>query len=84
MADIAWYPVTLAERDQTFQLGMTEGETFDVELDSAVQITPVKDYEVLDNKPQIEGVTLIGDKTFEDLNLQRVSNAEIEELFSNL
>ena len=62
MADIAWYPVTLAERDQTFQLGMTEGETFDVELDSAVQITPVKDYEVLENKPQIEGVTMIGDK----------------------
>jgi hypothetical protein len=84
MADIAWYPVTLAERDQTFQLGMTEGETFDVELDSAVQITPVRDYEALDNKPQIEGVTLIGDKTFEDLNLQKVSNAEIEELFMNL
>lgn len=42
------------------------------------------DYENLDNKPQIEGVTLIGDKSFEDLNLQRVSNAEIEDLFSNL
>lgn len=84
MADIAWYSVKLAERDQTFQLGMTEGENIDVELDSAVQITPVRDYEALDNKPQIEGVTLIGDKTFEDLNLQKVSNAEIEELFMNL
>lgn len=84
MADIAWYPVTMAERDQTFQLGMTGDESLDVMLDSAVQITPLRDYEVLDNKPQIEGVTLIGDKSFEDLNLQRVSNAEIEELFRNL
>lgn len=84
MADIAWYPVTMAERDQTFQLGMTGDESIDVMLDSAVQITPMRDYEVLDNKPQIEGVTLIGDKSFEDLNLQRVSNAEIEDLFSNL
>ena len=49
-----------------------------------ITINYAKDYEVLDNKPQIEGVTLIGDKTFEELNLQRVSNAEIEQLFINL
>lgn len=84
MADIAWYNVGLAERDQTFNLGMSQDEELEVLLDSAVQITPVRDYEVLENKPQIEGVTLIGDKSFEDLNLNHITNSEIEDLFSEL
>ena len=37
-----------------------------------------KDYEELYNKPQIEGVTLIGNKSFEDLTLVSLSNIEIE------
>lgn len=40
------------------------------------------DYDGLDNKPQIEGITLEGDKTFEDLNLKSITNTEIEELLS--
>lgn len=39
-----------------------------------------QDYEALANKPQIEGVTLIGDKSFSDLNLNALTNMEIEEL----
>lgn len=39
-----------------------------------------RDYEILDNLPKIEGVTLIGDKTYEELNLLRISNSELEEL----
>lgn len=39
-----------------------------------------RDYEILDNLPKIEGVTLIGDKTYEELNLLRISNTELEEL----
>lgn len=39
-----------------------------------------KDYEILDNLPKIEGVTLIGDKTYEELNLNRISNSELEQL----
>lgn len=37
-------------------------------------------YEELEDKPQIEGVTLIGNKTYEELNLQRISNSDIEDL----
>ena len=40
------------------------------------------DYEQLINKPQIEGVTLIGNKVYEDLNLQSISNSELEELLT--
>ena len=39
-----------------------------------------KNYEILNNLPQIEGVTLIGNKTYEDLNLHSLTNSEIEEL----
>lgn len=37
-------------------------------------------YESLVNKPQIEGVTLIGNKSFSDLSLNALTNIEIEEL----
>lgn len=42
----------------------------------------INDYESLKNKPMIEGVTLIGDKTYEQLNLLRLTNAQIEDITS--
>lgn len=39
-----------------------------------------QDYEGLSNKPQIEGVTLVGDKSFSDLHFDALTNMEIEEL----
>lgn len=39
-----------------------------------------RDYELLINKPQIEGVTLIGNKTFEELTLIGLTNEELEAL----
>lgn len=35
------------------------------------------DYEKLTNKPKIESVELIGNKTFEDLGLEAITNQEI-------
>lgn len=39
------------------------------------------DYRLLSNKPQIEGTTLEGNKTYEDLNLQPISVEDLEEIF---
>lgn len=36
-----------------------------------------RDYEKLINKPQIESVTLIGNKTFEDLGLEELSGDDL-------
>jgi hypothetical protein len=36
------------------------------------------DYELLGNLPQIEGVELIGNKTFEDIGLVALTAAEIQ------
>lgn len=41
-------------------------------------------YEDLTDKPSIEGVTLIGNKTFPDLNLNVLSNSDIQDIFDNL
>lgn len=38
------------------------------------------DYERLRNLPSIEGVTLIGNKTFPQLNMSKLTNSEIEAL----
>lgn len=39
-------------------------------------------YNDLTDKPQIEGVTLSGNKTYEELNLNRITNTEIEDLLT--
>lgn len=46
------------------------------------------DYEKLKNQPQINTVTLLGNKTSKDLKLQdemnKISNSELENIFSDL
>ena len=44
------------------------------------QIGTLSDYDSLTNKPQIEGVTLEGNKTYSELNLERITNSEIEDI----
>lgn len=39
-------------------------------------------YAELTDKPKVEGVTLVGDKSFEDLNLVSLTNQEIEDLIN--
>lgn len=42
----------------------------------------VIDYDSLQNRPQVNGVTLSGDKSFEDLGLQSIPVANVEALFT--
>jgi len=39
------------------------------------------DYTTLSNKPQINGITLSGNKSLEDLNVISITNAQIDDLF---
>ena len=41
------------------------------------------DYNKLINKPSIESVTLVDDKTFDELGLSRISQDDLEEIFSS-
>jgi hypothetical protein len=49
-------------------------------LGQTVTVSGTTDYEHLRNLPSIEGVTLIGDKTFPQLNMSKLTNSEIEAL----
>ena len=42
------------------------------------------DYEQLENKPQINDVTLIGNKSFDDLGLSALTSLEIVEMYRRI
>lgn len=58
------------------------GSKVDVSLDSKIIVRHENDYEQLKNKPQIESVTLSGNKTFEDLGLSAISNTDLMDLLT--
>ena len=47
---------------------------------SIPKIVMENNYNLLENKPQIEGIELVGNKTFEELTLVSITNAELENL----
>lgn len=47
-----------------------------------IRINNTSDYELLNNKPQIESVELQGNKTFNDLGLSNISNMRLEQLLT--
>ena len=48
------------------------------------QLVTTSNYEELSKKPQINGVTLLGDKSFEDLGDASLSNLEIATIFNKV
>lgn len=65
------------EADEEMELSMDEVNQLDVELLDGIP-APASDYEDLSHKPQINGVELIGDKTFEDLGRDDIKNSRIK------
>lgn len=51
-------------------------------LGQSINFKGSNDYNRLSNKPKIEGVELVGDLTFPQLNLSRITNSELEELLN--
>ena len=72
--------LTVAEPDAV-TLGLDSGDNAALNVGSTTVVS-VNDYEELRNKPRIEGVELIGDKTFEELNLQSLTNSELENMLT--
>lgn len=63
--------IEIENEEQSIELGGTYTKQF-----------LANDYSLLKNQPQIEGVTLINNKTFEDLGAISLSNTEIEKLIN--
>ena len=54
-----------------------------VETDIELETNGTNDYNDLVNKPSINGVELVGDKTTEELDILPLTNAEIDEFMNN-
>lgn len=72
--------LTVAENDAV-TLGLDSGDNAALNVGSTTVVS-VNDYNDLRNKPRIEGVELIGDKSFEELNLQSLTNTELENMLT--
>ena len=61
---------------------MSPSASLSGELTMPEQIERAADYEELQNLPQIEGVTLIGNKTFPQLHMSALTNMELDNLLT--
>ena len=48
------------------------------ELINEISVNYVSDYDLLSNKPQINNVTLQGNKSLDDIGIEDISNLELE------
>lgn len=85
------FDINLDETIKTdlFQINMTKEDVLNTEMKSEEQLNvellegiPIgmDDYEVLRNLPKINGITLLGDKTFEQLGRNKITNQEIKNI----
>lgn len=72
--------LTVAEPD-TVMLGLDSSDNARLNVESTTVVS-VDDYNRLYNKPSIEGIELVGDKSFEELNLQTLTNTELENILT--
>ena len=65
---------------------LKEENVFEIKLENGVVKNVTKDYEKLDNQPQINDIVLLGNKTSKDLKLQdemdSISNLDIDKIFN--
>ena len=68
------------EEETVPALDMDSQEPLETDLDAAQRTLGTGDYQALKNRPRIEGNLLEGDKTFYQLGLLDITNAEIDEI----
>lgn len=69
----------------TWKPVFTDCESMNIDLGSDVKpiIGTANDYALADNKPSINGVALIGDKSNEELHIGAMSNMDIENILNS-
>ena len=63
----------------------TDIQTSDGEIDTDIELSTngTNDYNDLINKPSIEGVELVGDKTLEELDVEPLTPQEIDAIINS-
>lgn len=62
----------------------SDTETLELDIQQGSPRSGTGDYNDLINKPSINSVELVGDKTFEDLGDSPLTNVEIQEIFNRV
>lgn len=73
------YELTLEEPEAP-ELELEAEEPLAAEPDAAIRVLGAGDYNALTNRPSIQGVTLEGDRSFRELGLEAITEAEIDEI----
>lgn len=60
------------------------GEPVPMKLSVARSVVPARDYDDLTNKPSINEVELVGNKTFEELGDSPLTNSEIHAIYARV
>ena len=68
--------ITLSQEDNSEQLATVAEET--------VAVEGTRDYNKLKNHPQINDIELIGNRTFEDLGADSLTNLEIDAIINSV
>ena len=68
------------EEETVPALDMDSQEPLETDLDAAQRTLGTGDYQALKNRPRIQGNLLEGDKTFYQLGLLDITDAEIDEI----
>ncbi len=68
------------EEPEAPELEIEAEEPLPAELGSALRILETGDYNALKNRPSVQGVTLEGDRSFRELGLEDITEAEIDEI----
>lgn len=72
--------IELEEDKIDIEIGEEQNEGIEIKDVERVPTGSVSDYEKLSNKPKIEGIELIGDRSFKDLGMVSITNLELEKL----
>ena len=73
------FDITIPGDPSEYDVQIPGEECFASSLDSAIRVKATS-YNSLTDKPKIEGVTLVGDKSFHQLGLNDISAQDIDEI----
>lgn len=74
-------PLVRQKLNENFRRLQNRATTYQQKMDQyIIDNAGTRDYNVLDNKPTIEGTTLIGDLELPDINVRTLTDEEIEEI----
>jgi hypothetical protein len=69
--------IDIFKESMVISVDMEDGISTVIDVDIGSVIFLGNDYGSLENKPKINGVSLVGDKSFQDLDLHTISTAEL-------